>query len=117
MAANRVFFPQEALEVWTAEGRATVEQETMLLGGMRFLLTTGLRFTTEVAGGGDSAQLVGKCKSVEQVIELGGEHYADSVVLGEDAYEVVEGFLAEPVLEGAQPPDAGDQLLALFMEG
>ena len=67
MAANRVFFPQEALEVWTADGRASVEAETMLLGGTRFLLTTGLRFTAEVAGGGDPEGLVGKCKSVEQV--------------------------------------------------
>ena len=117
MAANRVFFPQEALEVWTADGRASVEAETMLLGGTRFLLTTGLRFTAEVAGGGDPEGLVGKCKSVEQVAEIGGEHYADSVVLGENAYEVVEGFLAEPVLEGTQSADADARLLALFTEG
>ena len=45
------------------------------------------------SGGGDGEQLVGKVKALEVVAEIGGEHYADSVILDDNAYEVVEGFL------------------------
>jgi hypothetical protein len=49
-----------------------------------------------VAGGGDDAAgLVARVKTLVQVRELGGEAMADSVVMGEVAYEVEPGFLAE----------------------
>ncbi len=71
-------------------------------------------FTVEGTGEPDAAELVGRCKTLEQIEALGGEHYADSVVLNDNAYQVVEGFLAR--LEGAPPPGNDPQaaLLALF---
>lgn len=103
MGVNRVFLPQEALDVWLTEERVEVEHETMTLKpeGQRFRLKTALRFMTEVAGGGDALELVGKVKDLGQVEELGGEHYADSVVLDDNAYEVVEGFVGEPLFDEA----------------
>ena len=114
MSHARVFFPQEALEIWMAEGRAHVVDETLFLEGQAFHLETALRFVTEVAGGGDELRLVGRVQTLEQVTSQGGEHCAASVVLGDNAYEVVEGFLAAPELKGPAPQGTHDRLLQLF---
>ena len=95
MAANRVFFPQEALDAWLAEERVSLEGDllTLLERGQRFKLGGAVRFLAEVADGGDAPGLVGKVKTVEQIAELGAEHAAGSVVLGDNAYEIAEGFV------------------------
>lgn len=113
MGANRVFFPQEALDQWLEEERITLEGETMTLiqEGQQFQLETAVRFLTEVAEGGDELQLVGKVKSIAQMGELEAEHCADSVVLGDNAYEVVEGFVGELVQADQDVAEAqGDSL-------
>jgi hypothetical protein len=97
MAANRVFFPQEGVDRWLAEGRVTIEGETLSVApaGPDFLLRGAVCFKAEVAGGGDVHALVGKVKSIDEVTALAGEHVSGSVVLADDAYEVVDGFLGE----------------------
>ncbi len=101
MGVNRVFLPQEMLDVWLSEDRVEVDGDVMTLKpeGQRFRLKTALRFLEELAGGGDEAALVGKVKDLEQLAGLGGEHCADSVILGDNAYQVVEGFVGEPLFE------------------
>lgn len=103
MAKNAMFVSQETLDRWLTEERVEVEGErmTLLPEGQRFELTSAVHFVAEVADGGDEAQLVGRVKSLEAVAELGGEHYADSVILEDNAYEVVEGFLGESL--GVRP--------------
>jgi hypothetical protein len=96
MSLARVFVPQEALESWVAEGRAQLNGETLVLEEVAFQLASAVRFIAEVAGGGDAQDLVGKVKTLAQVGELGGEHVTASVVLGDNAYEVIDGFLAQP---------------------
>ena len=97
MGANRVFFPQQTLDEWLALGRiALVDDElTIAAAGRRFRLTTALHFTAEVADTPDAHDLVGKVKTLEQIQALSGEHCADSVILGDNAYQVVEGFIGE----------------------
>ncbi len=104
---NRVFFPQEALDAWLDEERIQLDGDVLTLTpeGQCFRLASAVRFLSEVAGGGDDANLVGKVKSMEQLAALGGEHCAGSVIVGEDAYEVIEGFLGEPI--AAEPSVAG----------
>jgi len=99
--ANRVFFPQRALDEWLEQGRITLvgDELTITAESRRFRLATAVRFMAEVAENRDPHDLVGKVKTLEQVLALQGEHCADSVILGDNAYEVVEGFLGEP-----QPP-------------
>jgi hypothetical protein len=116
MTASRVFFPQEALESWMAESRAHVVGETLFLEGQAFTLETAVRFLEEVAGGGDATRLVGRVKTLDQVAELGGEHCSDSVVLGDNAYQVIEGFLASPELGGPAAPGTHDRLIKLFQK-
>lgn len=111
MGVNRVFLPQEMLDGWLSEERVDVEGDVMTLRpeGQRFQLKTAVRFLEELADGGDQAKLVGKVKDLDQLEELGGEHCADSVILGDDAYQVVEGFVGEPLFD-EQPAGTGASL-------
>lgn len=96
MSQARVFVPQEALDDWLTGGRATLTGDTLVLDGQSFQVLSALRFVAEVAGGGDKRELVGRVKSVAQLAWLGGgdavEHHGTSLLLGDDAYEVVEGY-------------------------
>jgi hypothetical protein len=105
LATNRVFVSQETLDHWMSDGRVEVDGETMTLNPerQRFRLTTALHFVAEVAGGGDQSGLVGKVKGIDDVTKLGGEYCSDSVILDENAYEVIEGFLGEPIYAERRP--------------
>jgi hypothetical protein len=103
MSENRLFFPQEALDAWIEQGRVLLvgDELTTTPEGRRLRVESAVRFIAEVAAGSDPNGLVGKVKTIEQVQALGGEHVADSVVMGDCAYQVVEGFLGE-VLAGTR---------------
>lgn len=110
MGTCRLFLSHDALDGWLREGRATIDGEELLdkTTGNRFRLITGVRFLQEVTGGPDAHQLVGKVKDVEQLAQLGAEHQATSVILGDNAYDVQEGFVGtpivqEPLVAGARP--------------
>lgn len=101
MGENRLFLSQAALDAWLSEGRVDVEGEVLVTKpeGQRFKLTTAVRFKAEVTGEGDPKGLVGKVKDLSQLGEMEAEHYADSVIVGDHAYEVVEGFAGAPLAE------------------
>jgi len=125
MAENRVFFPQQALDAWLEEGRVLLvgDELTVSPEGRRLQLQSALRFTAEVASGEDPHGLVGKVKTQEQLAALSGELCADSVIIGDSAYQVVEGFLGE-LLPGVRRPskrktsaklEAGPDALAITL--
>lgn len=58
----------------------------------------------KLVSGPDEKKLVAKVKTQEQLDKLGAEHLADSVILGESAYEVVPGYIAD-VPSAARPQD------------
>jgi len=68
--------------------------------GRMFGLTQAVRFMAEVAEGNDPHDLVGKVKTLEQVQEMAAEYCAGSVILGDNAYEIVDGFLAQALPGG-----------------
>lgn len=115
MPLARVFVPQEALEGWLSAGRVHMVGETLFVDGQAFALEGALRFTSEVAGGPDEHKLVGHVKTMEQLAELGGEHISASVVLGDNAYEVVEGFVARAEPNPGRPV-SHEQLVQLFAQ-
>jgi hypothetical protein len=84
MGANRVFFPQQALDEWLEQGHIGLvgDELTIASNGRHVTLVGAVHFVAEVAGAEDHHGLVGK---------------ADSVILGDNAYQVVEGFLGEPL--------------------
>ena len=97
MNKNRVFFPQQALDSWLEQGRITLVDDEMTLkpDGQRYRLLAAIRVLAEVADGNDPHDLVGKVKTIEQISGMGGDHQADSLVLGDNAYQVIEGFLGD----------------------
>jgi hypothetical protein len=103
MGACRLFLSQEALDRWISEGRAAIDGEELTdkKSGQRFRLITGVRFLAEVTGLEDKPGLVGKVKDTEQLAQLQAEHLHDSVILGDNAYTVQEGFVGTPLVEQA----------------
>ena len=117
MAENRVFFPQAALDAWLETGRAKLIDDRLALpGGHQLQLEGALRFVAEVGEGTDPHGLVDKVKTSAEVTAMAGEHQADSVLLDDNAYQVIEGFLARVVVWGAAPPGALDPVTRFFME-
>ncbi len=93
---RRLFVAQELLDQWAEQGKIELSGNYLkiLAEGRSFQLQPGAHFVS-LAAGADANQLVGKVKSEEQLRELGGELYMNSVLVGEDAYDVRAGFLAE----------------------
>ena len=120
MPTNRLFLPQTAVDEWLEAGKVRLvdNQLTLQAQGVVLRLDAALHFQEEVTDGDDPNGLVGKVKTLEAVQAMNGEHYADSVVLGENAYMVAEGFLAEPQDYPEIPYDgqAPDPITRLIME-
>jgi hypothetical protein len=101
MTSNRVFFSQEAVDRWLADGRVSLEGEVLglLPNGPAFMLSSAVLFQAEVGSGDDVPGLCGKVKTIAAVEALTGEHASGSVVLGDYAYEVVDGFVGDLLLD------------------
>ena len=85
------------LDTWVEEGRVTFvgDELTVTRETRRFRLESAVRFVAEVASGDDPHGLVGKVKTLAHIEALAGEHDTGSVILGEHAYDVIDGFLGE----------------------
>jgi len=107
--AARLFVSQAVLESWVDQRRMDFDGNaiTLLAGegkGRRYLLEPAVRFVDVAGEGVDAHDLLHRVKSDAQLRELGAERMGDSVILGEVAYEVEVGFLAErSALAGAVP--------------
>ncbi|RYZ06023.1 MAG: hypothetical protein EOO73_17915 [Myxococcales bacterium] len=99
MGKNRVFFPQEALDDWLLDGKVEIagSELTIPTERRRYRLVEAVRVISEEATHSDPDELVGKVKTVPFLTELGAELLGDSMVLGENAYRVVAGWMATPV--------------------
>jgi hypothetical protein len=99
----RLFISQTRLSTWASEDRVKVDGDIMTLSGdgRSFRLRPAVRFVKVAGNAVDPHLLVGKVKTVEAVQELGGEQFHDSVLLGDTAYDVQNGFLGDPVTQGA----------------
>ena len=95
MATPRLFLSNEALEQWISEGRAELDRDELRERptGRRFRLREAVRFLSEVTGADDAHDLLGRVKDLDQITALAGERVADSVIIGDNAYEVQSGFL------------------------
>ena len=133
MGKNRVFFPQEALDRWLAEGRVEIigSELTIPTERRRYRLLEAVHVVSEEAGYADPDELVGKVKTMLYLMELGAELLGDSMVLGDNAYRIVAGWLGTPIGTLAEhraerlelrpsrapaPPHGSDEeLLAVFL--
>jgi len=94
--ADYLFVPQTVLDKWSERGKVSVDGHvlTLLEAKKSFQLTSAVRFL-KMEAGEDAARLLSKVKTVDALKKMGAEHYMDSVILGEAAYQVQQGFLAD----------------------
>jgi hypothetical protein len=118
MGQNRVFFPQALLDTWIADDRVDLTGEELLLKdeGRKFKISEAVHVLREVAGAGDAPGMVGKVKTRAQLSALNAEILEGSMIIGDDAYDVVPGFIGEPI--GSSIPAGAqneEEMLAQFL--
>ena len=78
-----------------------IQDDIMTLSGdgRAFRLRPAIRFLKVSGGDGaqDPYQLIGRVKLLDDLAQIGGEQFMESVILGETAYDVQSGFLGEPI--------------------
>ena len=96
---NRVFFPQDALDEWIAGDRIELKGDELLIKGenRRFKIIEAIRVLREVTGASDIYEVVGKVKTRAFLGELGAEVLESSMIIGDNAYDVVQGFVGAPM--------------------
>ena len=96
MATDYLFVPQSVLDRWSEQGRIQVDGNVLTILGEKksFALTSAVRFI-KMEAGEDTAGLLQKVKTTDALKQMGAEHYMQSVILGENAYQVQQGFLAD----------------------
>jgi hypothetical protein len=96
---NRVFFPQAALDTWLLDGSVDLagSELTILAEARRYRIAEALHVTREVSGAIDAHELVGRVKSKAFLEELGAEVLETSMIVGDNAYDVVPGWLGSPI--------------------
>lgn len=96
---NRVFFPQSELDDWLGENRVDLKGEELLFKGenRRYRIIEAVRVLREVTGADDPHELLGRVKSRAFLNELGAELLESSMILGDNAYDVIQGFVGAPV--------------------
>jgi 3-oxoacyl-ACP reductase-like protein len=94
--ADYLFVPQSVLDRWSEQGRIEVDGNVLTILGEQksFALTSAVRFI-KMEAGEDNAGLLAKVKTTDALKQMGAEHYMESVILGESAYQVQQGFLAD----------------------
>jgi hypothetical protein len=118
----RLFLPQAQLEEWALEDKADVKDGVLVVTGEEGVYpVTPAVHIVQLVTGEDANGLVTKVKTEAQLQALGAEQMSDSMLLGETAYEVVPGYVAEvpvPSSEGAPAdgkPGSEADLLAAFL--
>lgn len=134
MGNNRLFWSQETMDEWLVEEKATIKDDILVLQNepIKYKLSQAVHFTADVGDGDDSLNLIGKVKELEKLEQMNAEHYMDSVIVEDSAYQVVTGFTGLPIptkksqarlddITGAVKTQAGEnkqedrELLAKFL--
>jgi hypothetical protein len=116
MTKNRLFVPQEVLDGWLTDGTAELQAQDLEVKTHKrtYRLAEGVRVLREVSGEPDVGELVGKCKTRAFLTELGAEIVESSMILDNNAYDIVQGFIGTPL--AIKPALSSDeQLLAEFL--
>lgn len=95
---NRVFFPQPVLDKCLVDGSIEVagNEMTILAEHRKYRVAEAVHIMREVTGTPDQNDLVGKVKSKMFLEELAAEILEGSMIIGENAYDVVQGWLGVP---------------------
>lgn len=96
---NRIFFPQSALDEWLVEELVDLKGDELSIKseGRRYKIIEGIRVLREVTGSDDPHELLGRVKTKAFLAELGAELLESSMIIGDNAYDVVQGFVGAPI--------------------
>ncbi|MBN8231630.1 hypothetical protein JYK02_29360 [Corallococcus macrosporus] len=115
---TKLFLSQAQLEEWALADKADLREGRLVVsadGGSDWPLTPAVH-VVQLVSGEDTHQLVSRVKTEEQLGRLGAEQMADSILVGDSAYEVVPGYVTEvgaPAPE--RKPNSETDLLAAFI--
>jgi hypothetical protein len=96
---SRLFISVERLDAWTEEGRAALEGDRMTLTelGRSFVMKPAVAFSAISGADSDPNDLIGRVRSKVALEEMGAEQFGNSVIYNDTAYDVVDGFIGEPL--------------------
>ena len=96
---NKVFFSQPVLDQWLTSGKVDLRgsELTILEEDRRYDIAEALYVVREVGGSPDVHDLVGRVKPKDKLEAEGAEIFDTSILLGENAYDVVPGWLGVPI--------------------
>ncbi len=99
MGINRLFWPQALLDQWIVDEKISIQGEKLTLKteNKMFMVRQAVLFTADVGDGEDKYRLIGRVKEVSALEAMGAEHYMDSVIIEDSAYEVTCGFVGDPM--------------------
>jgi hypothetical protein len=105
----RLFVSQERIDRWSSEGKVTIEEDIMSLPalGRSFRLRPAVYITRVLSREKDIHRLLGRVKTAEQLSQMGAENFANSLILGEVAYECEPGFVGEVIGAAGVSPGGG----------
>lgn len=96
---NKVFFSQPALDQWLSMGKVELQgsELRMLEEQRRYDLAEAVYIVREVSGSEDAHRLVGRVRPKNTLEQDGAELFDTSVILGDNAYDVVPGWIGVPI--------------------
>jgi hypothetical protein len=98
--AGLLFVTQAILDTWAGQGKIDFSGNVMTIlagegSGRSYTLLPAVRVLRVVGADADPHGLVHKVKAEAQLREMGAELLSDALVMGDVAYEVEPGFMAE----------------------
>jgi len=107
--ARHLFIAQQTLDAWVDQDKVEFDQNVMTIksDGRSFKMVEAVRFVKVEGGDEDTAGLLGRVKTNDQLRAMGAERYRDSVLHQDVAYKVQEGFIGEVFLK--KQPEAEEE--------
>lgn len=94
--AKIIFISQEQMEKYTGEGAADISNKEVILRLDRTYIGTfeeAYYFLRNVVNIQDERNLVGRVFTKDEVSKLNADIMPNSIIIGDDAYDVEEGFM------------------------
>ena len=101
MGVNRLFWPQEMMDEWIVDEKAIIADDILEIVAekKKYTVAQAVHFVSDVGDGDDIHKLVGKVKELDALAQMNAEHYMESVIIEDSAYEVIMGFTGIPIIE------------------
>ena len=99
--ARHLFIAQQTLDAWVDQDKVEFDHNVMTIkaDGRSFKMVEAVRFVKVEGGEEDTAGLLGRVKTNDQLKAMGAERYRDSVLHQDVPYKVQEGFIGEVFLK------------------